>query len=61
MKEKLIEEIKDILISSNYDNHVLVASHGKLIIQEMPNYGKVEIISHDNKAKQITVTENQRL
>ncbi|OZT77131.1 hypothetical protein [Salinicoccus roseus] len=61
MKAQSIEQIKDILTSSNYDNHILVFSGGKLTVQELSPYGKVEITSHDNKAKQITVTENHRL
>lgn len=61
MHPQSIEEIKKILTSSNYDNHVLVYSNGKLTVQEMPPYGKVEVTSHDNKAKQITSTQNHRL
>lgn len=41
MKPKAIEEIKKILTSSNYDNHILVFSGGKLTVQELSPYGKV--------------------
>ncbi|GAB3061102.1 hypothetical protein ACFOU0_06620 [Salinicoccus sesuvii] len=60
MTEKAIEEIKSILLSSQ-DNQVLISNNGEWLVQEIPPYGKVEITSHDNKIKQVTVTKNHRL